>query len=270
MGNAFSILLIASLVGGVIGCKAEPSSEHPTDTQARNPMLNSTPPTSSTPTKESYIGEWHKLNGSGVLTITDNGANLLVDDEFGQKVTGTIDSAGQLKTSMFDLAIVQATGHLVGGNGEYERFDSQLKAKVNLEAAALRQSVIDEARSAGTHEEATASKSLPPPDAPAEGRATDINAFFPAFKAALATKNAQSVAKFAKFPLEFGPGTITEAHFLTGQMPITDEEIGAVSGMQAPTKLQNGSYQIDTDKFHMGFGKDANGYWKWTSLYYYD
>ena len=77
---------------------------------------------SKSPGKETYIGQWKNIKHGGVMTITDNGNNLAVADDNGQKFTATIDSNGDLQTAiMVKMSIVKETGHLVWVNGEYEK-----------------------------------------------------------------------------------------------------------------------------------------------------
>lgn len=74
------------------------------------------------PGKEAYIGDWKNLKRGSTMTITDNGNNLAVADDNGQKFTATLDSNGDLQTSiMVKMSIVKQTGHLVWINGEYEK-----------------------------------------------------------------------------------------------------------------------------------------------------
>ena len=119
--------------------------------------------------------------------------------------------------------------------------------------------------------EVTAFKLLPPPDAPSEGRSTDIQAFFAAFKQAVASKNKQSIAKFIDFPLHYGPLTVSEAQFhatfFTPNFPLSDDEVRVITETPTPAKREDGTYGID-DAFGLDFQRNQDGYWKWTSFYY--
>ena len=108
---------------------------------------------------------------------------------------------------------------------------------------------------------------VPPPDAPSEGRSTQIEAFFPAFKQALASKNTHTVAQFAQFPLQFATLTIAEPEFHS-QFPLNDDQIRVIIDTQAPTRDQDGSYGIHTPQFGIEFQRNRDGYWKWTSVYF--
>lgn len=112
----------------------------------------------------------------------------------------------------------------------------------------------------------TASKILPPPDAPGEGRSSDIQTFFAAFRQALASKNTQSVAKFVQFPFDQQFTMVSEADFLA-RFVLTDDEVRIVTETQSPTRYPDGSYGIN-DQVAFTFKKNADGYWKWSSIYY--
>ena len=72
--------------------------------------------------KETYIGKWKKVGRNGIMTIEDNGTNLLIKDDNGQKFTAEIKEDCTLQTSMIvSISYVKATGHLVWVNGEYEK-----------------------------------------------------------------------------------------------------------------------------------------------------
>lgn len=114
----------------------------------------------------------------------------------------------------------------------------------------------------------TASKMLPAPDNPGEGRSTDINSFFAAFKKALSTRNTRTIAQFVAFPFRYDSlAPVTESQF-TAQLPIGDEQIAAVVALQAPTRHSDGSYEIVAANASIQFHMDPDGYWKWTSLDY--
>jgi hypothetical protein len=57
------------------------------------------------------------------MTIEENGDELLIHDE-NQKVTATVDSKGDVETSIGKISIDKKTGHLEWINGEYERVTS--------------------------------------------------------------------------------------------------------------------------------------------------
>lgn len=118
------------------------------------------------------------------------------------------------------------------------------------------------------HSEVTTSKLLPPPDAPGEGRSTDIQAFFNAFKDTVVTKDTQLLAKFVRFPYRRGELPVNEADFRSGKFPFSDEQVQTILKVQAPKKYQDGFSVVDpTDQFALFFNKDADGYWKWTEIY---
>lgn len=117
--------------------------------------------------------------------------------------------------------------------------------------------------------EVTAAKIERPPDAPSEGRSSDIQAFFQAFKAAVGARNKQSLAKFIRFPNQSGwmPAR-TEAEFLAnGSFPFSEEEVQAIMAVSSPRRHEDGSYGLPTDRFAIYFNKDEDGYWKWTDYY---
>lgn len=107
-----------------------------------------------------------------------------------------------------------------------------------------------------------------PPDDPAEGRATDINAFFRAFKGAVAAKNSQALAKFIMFPSrsDWMPAR-NEAEFLASGFPFSDDDVQAIMSVPSPRKHEDGSYDLPTDRFAIYFTKDRGGYWKWSDYY---
>lgn len=114
----------------------------------------------------------------------------------------------------------------------------------------------------------TASKILPAPDNPGEGRSADINTFFPAFKKALSTKNTNTIAQFVAFPFRYDSlAPVTQSQFTT-QLPLGDEQIHAIVALQGPTRRADGSYEIVAANCSIEFHTDSDGYWKWTSLDY--
>lgn len=116
--------------------------------------------------------------------------------------------------------------------------------------------------------EVTASKIERPPDVASEGRSTDINSFFQAFKGAVGTRNKQVLAKFILFPNpSYEMPARTEAEFLASGFPFSDEEVQAIMGVPLPRQHENGSYGLPTDGFAIYFNKDRDGYWKWTDYY---
>lgn len=122
--------------------------------------------------------------------------------------------------------------------------------------------------------EVTGSKIERPPDAPNEGRSTDINAFFQAFKAAVATRNNQTLIKFIQFPSQRDvlAGRVwmpadSEGQLLAQGFPFSDEEVNAMMKVAAPRKHEDGSYDLPTDYSALTFTKNRDGYWKWTNYY---
>jgi len=114
----------------------------------------------------------------------------------------------------------------------------------------------------------TASKILPAPDNPGEGRSADMNTFFPAFKKVLSTKNARTIAPFVGFPFRYdGLAPVTPSQFIA-QLPLGDEQIQAIVQLQTPTKRPDDSYEIVAANCIIQFHRDPDGYWKWTSLDY--
>ena len=116
--------------------------------------------------------------------------------------------------------------------------------------------------------EVTAFKIEQPPDAASDGRSTDINSFFNAFKAAVGTRNKQSLAKFILFPnrSDWMPAR-NEAEFLANEFPFSDYDVQAIMSVTAPRQHDDGSYDLPTDRFAIYFNKDRDGYWKWTEYY---
>lgn len=113
----------------------------------------------------------------------------------------------------------------------------------------------------------TASKILPPPDAPSEGRSTEIQPFFTAFKQALASHDTHAVAKFVRFPLQFGVLICYEPQF-HAQFPLGADQIQVITETKVLDQRQNGSYGIHTGGIDVEFQKDRDGYWKWTEFSY--
>lgn len=122
--------------------------------------------------------------------------------------------------------------------------------------------------------EVTTFKITRPPDAPSEGRSTDITAFFQAFKTAVATRNNQTLVKFIQFPSQKDvlAGRVwmpadTESQLLAQGFPFSDEEVQAIMNVTAPRQHQDGSYDLPTDYSALTFTKNRDGYWKWTNYY---
>lgn len=116
--------------------------------------------------------------------------------------------------------------------------------------------------------EVIAFKVVRPPDVPSDGRSTEINAFFQAFKTAAATRSNQTLAQFILFPNQSAwmPAQ-TEAAFLKNAFPFSDEQVQAMASAASPRQHDDGTYGLVIDRFALTFGKDRDGYWKWTDFY---
>lgn len=115
--------------------------------------------------------------------------------------------------------------------------------------------------------EVTAFKILAPPDTPNEGRSTDIQSFFKAFKEAIATKDTQVLAKFIRFPYRWIERSIEQGEFTSSEFPFSDDQVKEILSIPSLTRHDEGSYRLSTAQFVLYFGKDADDYWKSTSVY---
>jgi hypothetical protein len=115
--------------------------------------------------------------------------------------------------------------------------------------------------------EVTAFKILAPADAPSEGRSTDIQAFFRAFKEAIATKDPQVLSKFMRFPYRWEERSIEQGQFTSSEFPFTDDQVKEILNIPSLTRHDEGSFRLSTAQFVLYFVKDGDDYWKLTSVY---
>lgn len=121
------------------------------------------------------------------------------------------------------------------------------------------------------HSEVTAVNVSRPPEAAAEGRSTNLDAFFTAFKAAVAARNNQALAKFIHFPYSCADQfTMTEGEFMSHPFPFSNEQSEALAKIVAPIKIDDAGrhYLVDalvlggTEAFSLDVTQDADDYWK--------
>jgi len=109
------------------------------------------------------------------------------------------------------------------------------------------------------------SQIIPPPDNPTEGRSTDIQAFWNAFRQAVATKNPEAVAKFVRFPLRIQETPMVQESEFRSQPALWDGTVlQPLLDAVSPTKVDERWYKASGSQFSVYFQKDQDGYWKWT------
>jgi hypothetical protein len=68
-----------------------------------------------------YVGTWRNLASGSTMKIRNEGDTLVVHDDHGGVLGATIDSNGDIETSLGKMSIEPQSGHLVCINGEYDR-----------------------------------------------------------------------------------------------------------------------------------------------------
>ncbi len=100
-------------------------------TNNNSPQINNSNSNTICNQKETYIGKWRNIKHGGIMTIEDNGSNLYIKDDNGQKFTAEIKNDCSLQTGiMMTISYVKGTGHLVWINGEYEKSVTTINAVV--------------------------------------------------------------------------------------------------------------------------------------------
>lgn len=102
-----ALLLCSVLILTLTGCTASGNSGYAASEAARQ--------------VQRYAGTWHNLNNTGNVKIREDETGILVQDDFGHTLVGSINAAGDLVTSFGTISIDPKTGHLVAVTGEYER-----------------------------------------------------------------------------------------------------------------------------------------------------
>jgi hypothetical protein len=108
--------------------------------------------------KDPYVGIWVNLTGSPKeLRIRSEGEAYVIQDEKDEEYVGTKNN-GVLHVSRqfgaLDILYAESSDRLIAAGDEYERLDPQVTAKVKASTAELVQTIVDEAKSSGTHNDA--------------------------------------------------------------------------------------------------------------------
>jgi len=106
--KVFPALVLCSVwILTLAGCSASANSEDRASDNARQ--------------IQRYLGTWQQIAGAGNIKIKEDGTGILVQDDNGHTLVGSIDSAGDLETGFGKMSIDPKTSHLVSVTGEYER-----------------------------------------------------------------------------------------------------------------------------------------------------